>query len=148
MVRLPSVRLCNRWFILPGIAMAIMLGFALGASPAEAEMQIGLYGGWSESFDSDIHLSQPGGTNLTLSDVPWESESFAPPPYWGLRGTYWFNGAPSWGLMVDYNHAKVIADQSAIVSVSGTEPSPGNSFGEHFQRSSTSLMRYAFARTI
>ncbi len=115
MVRLPSVRLAARRFIFPGIAMAIVLGLALAVSPAEAEFQIGVYGGWSESFDSDIHLSQPGGTNLTLSDVPWESESFAPPPYWGLRGTYWLNSAPNWGLMVDYNHAKVIADQGAVV---------------------------------
>jgi lipid A oxidase len=120
MVRLPSVRLYARRITLPGIAMAIVLGLALGVSPAEAEMQIGVYGGWSESFDSDIHLSQPGGTNLTLSDVPWEGDSFGAPPYWGLRGTYWLNSAPSWGLMVDYNHAKVIADQGAVVSASGT----------------------------
>ena len=76
MVRLPSVRLATHGFILSSLAMAIVLGLALAASPAAAEMQIGVYGGWSESFDSDIHLSQPGGTNLTLNDVPWESESF------------------------------------------------------------------------
>ena len=80
MVRLPSVRLAARRFIFPGIAMAIVLGLALGVSPAAAEMQIGVYGGWSESFDSDIHLSQPGGTNLTLSDVPWEGDSFVRRP--------------------------------------------------------------------
>jgi len=137
MVRLPSVRLAACGFIFPGIAMAIVLGLALAVSPAEAEMQIGVYGGWSESFDSDIHLSQPGGTNLTLSDVPWESESFAPPPYWGLRGTYWLNSAPNWGLMVDYNHAKVIADQSAVVGVSGTRDGlklgPKDRVGNTFQ---------------
>ena len=84
MVRLPSVRLATRRFILSSLAMAIVLGLALGAPPAWAEFQIGGYGGWSESFDSDIHLSQPGGTNLTLNDVPWESKSFHPPPYWGV----------------------------------------------------------------
>ena len=46
-------------FIFPGIAMAIVLGLALAVSPAAAEIQIGVYGGWSESFDSDIHLGQP-----------------------------------------------------------------------------------------
>ena len=45
---------------------------AFGASPAVAESQIGLYGGWNGSFDSDIHLSQPNGTNMTLNDVPWD----------------------------------------------------------------------------
>ena len=120
MVRLPSVRLAARRFIFSSLATAIVLGLPIGVPAAWAEFQIGGYGGWSESFDSDIHLSQPGGTNLTLNDVPWESESFHPPPYWGLRGTYWLDSAPSWGLMVDYNHAKVIADQGAVVSASGT----------------------------
>ena len=57
---------------------------------------------------------------MTLNDVPWDGNSFGAPPYWGLRGTYWFNNAPNWGFMVDYHHAKVIADQGAVVSVSGT----------------------------
>jgi lipid A oxidase len=42
---------------------------------------------------------------MTLNDVPWDGDSFGPPPYWGLRGT-WFNNAPNWGFMVDYHHAK------------------------------------------
>lgn len=137
MVRLPSVRLAAHRFILSSLAMAIVLGLALAASPALAEFQIGGYGGWSGSFDSDIHLSQPGGTNLTLNDVPWESEPFGPPPYWGARGTYWFNSAPNWGLMVDYNHAKVIADQGAVVSASGTRDGvklgPKDRVGNTFQ---------------
>jgi len=45
---------------------------AFGASPAVAESQIGLYGGWNGRFDSDIHLSQPNGTNMTLNDLPWD----------------------------------------------------------------------------
>jgi len=85
---------------------------AFGASPAVAESQIGLYGGWNGSFDSDIHLSQPNGTNMTLNGVPWDGDSFGAPPYWGLRGTYWLNSAPNWGVMIDYSHAKVIADRA------------------------------------
>jgi lipid A oxidase len=105
-----------------------LLGFlaAMGAiavvwssNPARAEFQIGLYGGWNDSFNSDITLVQPNGTNMRLKDVPWDGASFDDPPYWGLRGIYWLNSRPNWGLMVDYNHAKVIADQSAVVSVSG-----------------------------
>jgi lipid A oxidase len=98
-----------------------MLAMAFGASPAVAESQIGVYGGWNGSFDSDIHLSQPNGTNMTLNDVPWDGDSFDEPPYWGLRGTYWFyNNDSGWGVMFDYNHAKVIADQGKVVGVSGT----------------------------
>ena len=118
MVRLGVAKIAARRGTLLKLAAAVM--FALAASPANAEMQIGVYGGWNGSFDSDIHLTQPGGTNMTLNDVPWDGDSFGPPPYWGIRGTYWFNNAPNWGFMVDYHHAKVIADQGAVVSVSGT----------------------------
>ena len=120
MLRLPFTGLAAPRTVLQTLAAGGLLAMVFGASPAVAEMQIGVYGGWSGSFDSDIHLSQPNGTNMTLKDVPWDGDSFGPPPYWGLRGTYWLNNAPNWGLMVDYNHAKVIAEQSAVVSVSGT----------------------------
>jgi lipid A oxidase len=120
MVRLLVARIAASRTILHAVALAGMLAMAFGASPALAESQISLYGGWNGSFDSDIHLIQPGGTNMTLKDVPWDGDSFGPPPYWGLRGTYWLNSAPNSGLMIDYNHAKVIADQSAAVGVSGT----------------------------
>ena len=72
MVRMPFVGLAADNLSRLSFAIAMMLGLALGASSASAEFQVGGYGGWSESFDSDIHLSQPGGTNLTLSDVPWD----------------------------------------------------------------------------
>jgi lipid A oxidase len=93
---------------------------ALGTDAARAELQAALYGGFSESFDSDITLKQPNGTNVTLNSVPWDGASFDDPIYWGARGIYWLEGHPNWGLMVDYNHAKVIAGQGAVVGVSGT----------------------------
>ena len=96
------------------------LAIVAGSTPAAAELQIGVYGGVSESFDSDVPLVQPGGTNLTLYDVPWDGKSFESPPYWGVRGTYWLNSRPSWGLMFDYNHAKIYSDRGATVKVSGT----------------------------
>jgi lipid A oxidase len=120
MVRLEVAKIAARRGTLHGLAAAAIVALACAASPAHAEMQIGVYGGWNGSFDSDIHLIQPSGTNMTLNDVPWDGDSFAAPPYWGLRGTYWFNNAPNWGFMIDYHHAKVIAEQSAVVSVSGT----------------------------
>jgi lipid A oxidase len=95
------------------------LAVVSGSTPAAAEFQIGVYGGISESFDSDVTLVQPG-TNLTLYDVPWDGKSFISPPYWGARGIYWFDSSPSWGVMVDYNHAKIYSDLGATVKVSGT----------------------------
>lgn len=105
---------------LRGLVLAGTAVLALGATPALAEFQVGLYSGWTESFESDLTIVQPGGTNLTLSDVPWSEVPLHAPPYWGLRGTYWFDSAPNWGFMVDYHHAKVIADQGAVVGASGT----------------------------
>ena len=97
-----------------------MLALGLAGTPASAEFQIGVYGGFSESFDSDVTLVQPGGTSLTLSDVPWDGKSFSDPPYWGIRGIWWLNSHPSWGLMVDYNHAKVYSELGSSVKISGT----------------------------
>jgi hypothetical protein len=76
---------------------ALALSFA--ARPATAEFQIGVYGGVSESFDSDASLVQPNGT---------------------IHGFYWLNINPSWGLMVDYSRAKIYGDLGSTVEVSGT----------------------------
>jgi lipid A oxidase len=120
MGRLPRAKRAARPAFLGAFAAAGFLALIAGAGSASAEGQIGLYGGWNDSFDSDITLWQPNGTNLTLSDVPWDGASFDDPPYWGLRGIWWFEARPNWGVMIDYNHAKVIADQGAVVSASGT----------------------------
>jgi lipid A oxidase len=120
MAPLPTaVRRAARPPFLGAFAAIGLLALGLGSNPAFAEFQIGVYGGFSESLDSDVSLVQPG-TNLTLYDVPWDGKSFASPPYWGVRGIYWFDSSPSWGLMVDYNHAKIYADLGATVNVSGT----------------------------
>jgi lipid A oxidase len=105
---------------LAAFAACAMLALATGADPAAAEFQAAMYGGFSESFDSDIALNQPNGTNVKLNRVPWDDASFDDPPYWGARGIYWLDNHPNWGLMVDYHHAKVIAEQGAVVSISGT----------------------------
>ena len=76
---------------------AAFAALALGIDTARAEFQAALYGGFSESFDSDITLNQPNGTNVTLNSVPWDGASFDDPLYWGARGIYWLEGHPNWG---------------------------------------------------
>ena len=83
MVRLGVAKIAARRGTLLKLAAAAMFALACAASPANAEMQIGVYGGWNGSFDSDIHLSQPGGTNMTLNDVPWDGEFVRPAPLLG-----------------------------------------------------------------
>ena len=106
-------------------------------APLWPDSQIAVFGGWNDSFDSDITLKQPNGTNMTLHDVPWDGVSFEAPPYWGIRGTWWLANNPNWGLMFDYIHAKVVADKGAVVSVSGrrdgTAIAPTDKVGNTFQ---------------
>src|SRR6476646_352586 len=80
MLRLPVATLAARKSALCALAIAVIFALALASSPAFAEVQASLYGGWNGSFDSDIHLIQPNGTNMTLNDVPWDGDSFGPPP--------------------------------------------------------------------
>lgn len=113
-------RVCAR-----GAIAGFVFGVAalFGADASQAEMQISVYGGWNGSLDSDVDLKQPGGTDMTLSDVPWEGLSFTTsggPPYYGFRALYWFDAKPNWGVGVDYNHSKARAEADASVAVSGT----------------------------
>jgi lipid A oxidase len=119
MALLQNARRGPRTAWLGPLGAAAVFALSLAVTPASAEFQIGVYGGFSESFDSDVTLVQPGGTNLTLGDVPWDGKSFSDPPYWGVRGIWWFDAHPSWGLMVDYNHAKIYSELGASVTVSG-----------------------------
>lgn len=100
-----------------GVLAAALLVLGMGA--ASAEMQVGVYGGFNESFDSDVHIVQPDGTSLEFSDVPWDGVSFEAPPYYGVRATYWLNNRPNWGIALDYTHAKVKAEKGETVDVTG-----------------------------
>jgi lipid A oxidase len=74
------------------------------------EWQISAYGGFNASSDSDIKVGY-GGLTKSYDGIGWDGDSFGKPPYWGVRGTYWLDGAyKDFGLSIDYSHAKVIAD--------------------------------------
>lgn len=120
MAHLPIFRHVKRRASLGACAALVAFAMALAPSRADAEFQIGVYGGWNESFDSDVDVTQPGGTNLTFKDISWDGVSFESPPYYGVRGTYWFESNPNWGIMLDYTHAKVKAEASETVAVNGT----------------------------
>jgi len=84
MVRLGVAKIAARRGTLLKLAAAAIVAIACAASAANAE----IYGGWNGSFDSDIHLVQPGGTNMTLNDVPWYRGTAIPSerPLLGLEG--------------------------------------------------------------
>jgi lipid A oxidase len=101
------------------LAVAAALG-GVFATPAMAEFQFGVYGGWNGSFDSDATFSR-GDTDITLHGIPWQGLSFdfdGGAPYYGARGTFWLPSTP-WGVMLDYTHAKVRATPDASVRTTG-----------------------------
>lgn len=98
------------------LSAAFFLGFAANAAdlePAQAStasgggFEITAYGGVQTAPHSSVDVSdQPDFT------AGWEGKSFASPPYYGFRATYWFDGGAlsNWGLSLDYTHDKVYAD--------------------------------------
>jgi lipid A oxidase len=78
------------------------------AAPARAETQISVFGGVNENFSSRVKLDK--GAVSEDRSMDWDGKSFDPPPYWGVRGTYWFNSGPGWSVALDYVHAKAYAD--------------------------------------
>ena len=89
------------------------------SSSARGEFVISAYGGIADTMDADVKLSQPGGTDLTFSDVSWTDKSFEGPVYYGLRLNYWFKELNGWGVCVDFTHAKMYAELDDTVNVTG-----------------------------
>lgn len=90
---------------------ALALGLTVGAqamAPAQAEVQIQVYGGANATFKSDVSLHRTGLPTDTRS-VAWEGKPFEMPPYWGVRGVYWLDSAPGWGVGLEFTHAKSYA---------------------------------------
>ena len=84
-----------------------------------AEIALGFYSGTVYTRNSDVRLSQPGGTDLTFNNVSWDDESFEEPIFWGLRLTWWLENSPEWGLALEFAHPKMIAKLDEEVQVSG-----------------------------
>ncbi|HCL64246.1 MAG TPA: lipid A oxidase [Rhizobium sp.] len=92
---------------------AAITAVLLGASVARAEMAISVYGGVQSAPDSDVIVSDQADFN-----AGWEGNSFAMPPYYGIRGTWWMEelGQPNLGVSLDYTHAKVYADDATLAA--------------------------------
>lgn len=97
---------------------AVALSLATSASAADMQQaqapaastggfEITAYGGIQTAPHSSVDVSdQPDFT------AGWEGKSFASPPYYGFRATYWFDGSAlsNWGISLDYTHDKVYSD--------------------------------------
>ncbi len=89
-------------------------------SAAHAEFVFSAYGGKAITTDGDLTLRQPGETRLTLHQVSWTDDSFKDPPYYGLRLAFYPSRGSSWGVAIDFTHAKTILRTTAVVPVTGT----------------------------
>ncbi|WP_306119168.1 MULTISPECIES: outer membrane beta-barrel protein [unclassified Roseitalea] len=85
--------------------------FLAAAPPAYADFQLSVFGGWQGAADSDVTVT---GANPAAFSARWQGRSFETPPYWGVRGIWWFDQAPQWGVGLDYTHAKVYADAATL----------------------------------
>jgi lipid A oxidase len=89
--------------------MAVMAAaMAAMALPAQAEVEIGIYGGAQSAPHSRVKGSDPGGVGDFNFLAGWEGNSFAMPPYYGVRATWWRSARLGFGI--EFNHAKVYAD--------------------------------------
>ena len=81
---------------------------------------IAAYLGGARTSSSDLILSQPAlGTDLTFHEVGFESRSFSPPLYYGLRGGYFLRRLPRLGFEAEFIHLKVFSDPQQRVRVAG-----------------------------
>jgi lipid A oxidase len=94
-----------------GISAIGFICFSLAALPAAADPVLSVYGGYQTAPHSNVSVSD--GTEFTAG---WEGQSFEPPPYWGVRGTWWLNdfGHDEIGLAIDFSHTKVYADKDTL----------------------------------
>lgn len=106
---------------------------APGGSPAAEratgrEHRFGGYGGVSYTLPSAVRIENPGVTDLTVTDFEWIGRPFKAPIYYGLRTQHWAPGALT-GTMVDFTHAKAIAQKDDVATFTGTlngQPAPPN----------------------
>ncbi len=77
---------------------------------AHAEVELSFYGGAQSAPHSDVFIS--GDPDYpTNTRVKWEGRSFDPPPYYGLRATYWASDTFGYGL--DFTHTKVYSSDAS-----------------------------------
>ncbi|MCC5972581.1 MAG: outer membrane beta-barrel protein [Rubellimicrobium sp.] len=84
---------------------------------AAAEIELSVYGGWQTAPHSNVEIDDAAlaGAGVASSfTAGWEGRSFEMPPYYGLRATWWQN--PTFGLGVDFVHAKVYADDATLAA--------------------------------
>ena len=102
-----------------------------------SRLAVGAYSGLPYNQPSDARLIAPGGTDLTVADIVWNSEPTTEPVYYGGRLFGWSQSAP-FGAMVDFTHTKAISDKTldhaATGALAGTAVPTRTQVGDLFKR--------------
>lgn len=98
------------------LSIFAILAVSLGVSaPAFAQIELSFYGGSQSSPHSRVSGTYPGtGANFNAL-IGWEGKSLAPPPYYGVRATWWRRSDLGFG--VELTHAKVYAPVAERVAI-------------------------------
>lgn len=86
---------------------------------ATAEVQISAYGGYQTAADSDVSITGPSFNQRF--NAAWDGKSFAMPPYYGVRGTWWIPQYEGYGISLDFTHAKVYGNAATLAANNLTE---------------------------
>ena len=87
-----------------------LLGSVALSSSALAEMTLSVYGGANFSPHSSVDYNLNDGAGPQTFSPSWDGASFEFPPYYGIRGTWWMEDMPNWGIALDFTHSKVKAN--------------------------------------
>lgn len=98
------------------LVSGIFLTFLAVSKAQSGDLDFSLYTGLQGAADSDVSVND--GTAFRAG---WEGKSFDLPPYYGVRGTFWLTefGLDDIGLVADYSHSKVYADNATMAATPG-----------------------------
>lgn len=94
------------------VTTLLLISASSGAAFAQSELSF--YGGIQSAPHSTVSGNDPGGIGLFDFTAGWEGRSLSLPPYYGFRYTRWTSDTFGWGI--DFNHAKVYADDATLAA--------------------------------
>jgi hypothetical protein len=105
--------------------ITLLAGVAWMVPPAGAELFVDAYTGWNFTHDSDIDIDQPSlGNDFTFKDVAFDgatpSGALNTSGYYGVRGGYFFDTVPWFGVAIEFFHFKILAEEQDTKRLIGT----------------------------
>lgn len=81
-------------------------GTPTGSGVPRRDILLAIYAGAPLFHRSDLHMTRPDGTDLTLRGLGWDGDALYFPIDGGIRSVEWWR---SFGVMIDFMHNKAIA---------------------------------------